>query len=77
MRIINKLTVLSAVGPYAFHKFSFSLKMLVPLCHPFIFIFYLLFDDGCLPPIWRKAFITAIHKRVTVVFLLIIIGQFH
>jgi len=23
----------------------------------------LLFDDGCLPPVWHKAFIAAIHKK--------------
>jgi len=44
---------------------QFSLKMLCsPLCHPLAFIFQLLFDDGCLPPVRRKALITAIHKKV-------------
>jgi ribonuclease P/MRP protein subunit RPP40 len=33
------------------------------VCHPLAFIFQLLFEDGCLPPLWRKAFITAIYKK--------------
>jgi len=33
------------------------------LCHPLAFIFQLLFDEGCLPPLWRKAFITAIDVK--------------
>jgi len=46
------------------------------LCHPLAFIFQLLFDDGCLPPVCRKAFITAIYKKVTAVCLLILV-QFY
>jgi len=46
-----------------FHQFS--LKMLVPLSAILLpsSYFQLLFDDGCLSPVWRKAFITAIHKK--------------
>jgi len=36
-----------------------------------------LFDDGCLPPVWRKAFITAIHKKGDSSLPSIIIGRFH
>jgi len=34
--------------------------MLVPLS---AILLLLLFDDVCLPAIWRKAFITVIHKK--------------
>ena len=61
-RVINKLNERSAGGPDSIPP-AFFKNACSSLCHPFAFIFQLLFDDGCLPPVWRKAFITAIHKK--------------
>jgi len=62
IRIIIKLNVRSAGGPDCIPPVFFK-NACFSLCHPLAFIFQLLFDDGCLPPVRRKAFITAIHKK--------------
>ena len=61
-RIINKSNARSAGGPDGIPPVFFK-NACSSVCHPLAFIFQLLFDDCCLPPIWRKAFITAIHKK--------------
>ena len=61
-RIINKLNVRSAGGPDGIPP-AFFKNACSSLCHRLAFIFQLLFDDSCLPPVWREAFITAIHKK--------------
>jgi len=62
MRIINELNVRFAGGPGGIPPVFFE-NACSSFCHPLVFIFQLLFDDGCIPPVWRKAFITAIHKK--------------
>jgi len=44
------------------HQFSF--KMLIPLSAIILLLFFsCCLIEGCLPPVWRNAFITAIHKK--------------
>jgi len=62
MRIINTHNVRSAGGPDGISP-DFFKNACSSLCHPLAFIFQWLFDDGCLLSVWRKAFITAIHKK--------------
>jgi len=44
------------------NELSDSYGGLMYSCHPLAFFSYCLID-GCLPPVWRKAFITPIHKK--------------
>lgn len=61
-RIINKLNSRSAGGPDGIPP-AFFKNTCSAVSHPLAFIFQLLFEDGFLPQIWRKAFITAIFKK--------------
>lgn len=61
-RIIKTLNVRSAGGPDGVPPLFFK-KTIFSLCQPLAFLFQVMFDDGYLPPIWRQAYITAIHKK--------------
>jgi len=58
-----------------FHQFS--LKMLFPLSAILLLLFFVYLMADFLPPVWRKAFITAIHRKVESSLPSILIGQFH
>lgn len=61
-RIIKKLNSRSAGGPDGIPP-EFYKKTNFVLCQPLAFLFQVMFDDGYLPPVWRQAYITAIHKK--------------
>ena len=61
-RIIKKLNVRSAGGPDGIPSLFFK-NTCASLCQPVAFLFQILFNEGCLPPIWRQAFITSIYKK--------------
>jgi hypothetical protein len=61
-RIIKKLNARSAGGPDGIPP-AFFKKTLSSLCQPLAFLFQVLFDEGCLPAVWRQAFIASIFKK--------------
>lgn len=61
-RIIKKLNAQSAGGPDGIPPVFFK-HTSNAICQPLAFLFRVLFDEGCLPPVWRQAFITTIYKK--------------
>jgi hypothetical protein len=61
-RIISKLNARSAGGPDGIPP-SFFKHTCQAICQPLAFLFRVLFDEGCLPSIWRQAYITSIYKK--------------
>jgi hypothetical protein len=61
-RVIKNLNARSSGGPDCIPAIFFK-KTCASLCQPVAFLFQILFDEGCLPPIWRQTFITSIYKK--------------
>jgi exonuclease III len=61
-RIIKKLNHRSAGGPDGIPP-VFINKTCSSLCQPLAFLFQILFNEGCVPHIWRQALITSIFKK--------------
>ena len=61
-RVIKKLDARSSGGPDGIPP-AFFKKTCLLLCQPLAFLFQILFDEGCLPPVWRQAFIASIFKK--------------
>jgi len=62
MHTMNQLNLQSAGGPDSIPPVFFK-NACSFMCHPIAFISQLLLAYGCLPPVWRKALITAIYKN--------------
>jgi len=61
-RTIHKLSHRSAGGPDGIPP-TFYKNVCPSICQPLAFLFQIIFDEGHVPLIWRKAFITSIHKK--------------
>jgi hypothetical protein len=60
--IIRKLNARSAGGPDGIPP-SFLKKACASLSHPLAFLFQIFLNEGFVPTIWRKAYITSIFKK--------------